>query len=125
MVMNLYQGLAQVVLCTHLVWIAWVICGCLLTRHSALLRWFHILSLLYGIVIEAGPWYCPLTLLEQALMNRAGLTPYHEGFVIHYLQAVVYPDVSPQLLTWVGTAVCVVNLGVYAWRFRSRAGTRV
>jgi hypothetical protein len=115
--MNLYKGLAQFVLIAHLTWIAWVIFGCLFTRHSAFLRWFHIVSLFYGIVIEAGPWYCPLTLLEQALMNKAGLTPYRQGFLIHYLQAVVYPDVSPQLLMWVGTAVCIVNLGVYVGRF--------
>ena len=77
-----------------------------------------IASLLYGMAIELGPWWCPLTLLEQALLDRAGVVPYHEGFVIHYLQAVVYPDLSPVLLTWAGVAVCAFNLGVYARRWR-------
>lgn len=121
MVMNPYKGLAQFVLIAHLTWIVWVIFGCLVTRRRAFLRWFHIASLLYGIVIEVGPWYCPLTILEQALMDRAKIVPYHEGFLIHYLQALVYPDLSPQLLMWVGTAVCVVNLGVYTWRFWPRS----
>ena len=116
LVMKLYASLATAVLAAHLAWIAWVIFGCLLTRRSAWLRWFHIASLIYGIAIELGPWDCPLTLVEQALLGRAGVTPYNEGFLFHYLQAVIYPDVSPLVLAWCGTAVCGVNLGVYGWR---------
>ncbi len=81
------------------------------------MRWLHILSLIYGIAIEIGPWPCPLTLLEQWLEQRAGKTPYSEGFLIHYLQTLVYPDVSQTLLVWCACAVCVFNLGIYARRF--------
>ena len=115
--MKLYAGLATLVLAAHLVWIAWVIFGCLMTRRSAGLRWLHIASLVYGIGIELGPWDCPLTLLEQALLDRAGITPYNEGFLVHYLQAMIYPDLSPLVLAWAGTAVCGFNLAVYAWGF--------
>ena len=62
---NLFQSLAVVALALHLLWIVWVIFGCLVTRNRPLLRWFHILSLLYGILIEIGPWPCPLTIAEQ------------------------------------------------------------
>jgi hypothetical protein len=62
---NLYQGLAGLALVLHLLWILWVILGCLLTLNRPLLRWFHILSLIYGILIETLPWPCPLTIAEQ------------------------------------------------------------
>jgi Protein of Unknown function (DUF2784) len=116
-----YEILAGVVLALHLLWILWVILGSLLTRHRALLRWFHIISLVYGIGIEVGPWPCPLTLVEQWLQGKAGITPYSESFLVHYLEAVVYPDVPQGLLVWCASAVCVFNLGIYGRRFwRSR-----
>ncbi len=120
MVSNLYQILAGVTLALHLLWILWVILGCLVTQNRPLLRWVHTLSLFYGILIEILPWPCPLTLVEQRLQSWAGMTPYNAPFLIHYLQALVYPDVSQKLLMWCGIGVCLFNLGVYGVRFRRR-----
>jgi len=120
-VVHPYEILEDVVLAVHLVWILWVILGSLLTCHRALLRWFHIISLIYGIVIEVEPWPCPLTLAEQWLQGKAGITPYSESFLVHYLEAVVYPDVPQGLLVWCASTVCLFNLGIYARRsWRSR-----
>ncbi len=99
-------------------WIAWVIGGALFTRGRSWLRWFHIASLIYGVAIEIGPWPCPLTVLEQHLETKAGMTAYQQTFLVHYLDAVVYPSVPEALLTWVGVAVCVANLTIYAVRWR-------
>ena len=100
----------------HLLFILWVIFGAFLACGRPLLRWLHIASLIWGIVIElAAPWSCPLTFLENWLEARAGVTPYQGGFLLHYLDAIVYPDISPLLLTIVGVLVCAFNLGFYAW----------
>lgn len=116
-----YEVLAGVVLTVHLVWILWVILGALLTRHRPLLAGFHIISLVYGIVIEVAPWPCPLTLAEDWLRGKAGMTLYNESFLVHYLEALVYPDVSQELLVFCAGAVVAVNLGAYGRRFwRSR-----
>ncbi|MCL5745521.1 MAG: DUF2784 domain-containing protein [Acidobacteria bacterium] len=115
--MRLYEILAGAVLALHLLWILWVILGWLLTRRCPLLSWFHVISLVYGMAIEVGPWPCPLTLVEQWLQGKAGTTPYSESFLVHYLDAVVYPEVPPGLLAWCASAVCVFNLGIYARRF--------
>jgi hypothetical protein len=116
-----YHILAVAVLILHLTWILWVIFGALVTRHRILLRWFHILSLVYAIAIEVLPWPpCPLTALEQWLETRAGVTPYHGSFLVHYLEAVIYPDMPVRLLIACAVAVCVFNLGVYVFRFRRR-----
>ena len=43
--------------------------------------------------------------------------------LLHYLDALVYPDVPPSLLIVCGVAVCLFNLGIYAICFRP-ASTR-
>jgi hypothetical protein len=120
---NFYHGLAVATVAAHLVFIGWVIFGCLLTHNRRLLTWFHILSLVYGVAIEAGPWPCPLTILEQWFQRQAGITPYTESFLIHYLEEVVYPDVPQDVLVWGAALVCLFNLGVYGVRFwRKQSG---
>ncbi len=108
-----------VVLGVHLLWIAWVIFGYAAARNRPFLRWVHIGSLLYGILIEVAPWPCPLTLLEQWLEARAGITPYRQPFLIHYLEAVVYPDIPEWTLIVGAIAVCGVNLWLYGRRLRA------
>jgi hypothetical protein len=114
-----YEWLAIAVLALHLLWILWVIFGFLVTRQRQVLTGLHIISLLYGIGIYVGNWYCPLTLLEQHFQRQAGIEPYSGGFLIHYLETLVYPDVPPALLTTCAIAVCVANLSVYVARYRS------
>jgi len=125
MAVKVYHALAIAVLVIHLLWIVWVIFGVFVTRRRPFLRAFHILSLVYGIFIEVAPWPpCPLTVLEGWLETRAGIEPYHQPFLVHYLEAVIYPDIPILLLVGCAVAVCVFNLGVYIVRYgrRSAAG---
>ena len=118
--MTVYYGLAVAALVLHLVWILWVILGWLVTRNRSWLRWLHLLSVVYGILIEIFFWPCPLTYLEQWFRFRAGFESYQEDFLIHYLEALVYPDISPILLTWIAVPACLLILGVYVGRFQRR-----
>jgi hypothetical protein len=117
---HVFGLLAAIPLSVHLLWIAWVALGCLLTRRQHWLAGLHIISLVYGLVVNLGPWPCPLTRVEQYFQRRAGLVPYRRGFMVHYLEAVVYPDVPPSLLAGIASAVCLLNLGVYLVRWRRR-----
>jgi uncharacterized protein DUF2784 len=117
---NPYSVLAIGVLGVHLAWIAWVIFGWFLCRERRVLRWFHFASLIYGILIETTPWPCPLTLLEQYLESRAGITPYRGPFLVHYLDAVIYPNMPEPVLVPLAIAVCGVNLYLHARRFFHR-----
>jgi hypothetical protein len=114
---HLYSALAVCVLCLHVLFILWVMLGALVARHRPVLRGLHILSLVWAILVEVFPWSCPLTLLESWLESRAGIQPYQGGFLLHYLDALVYPDVSPLLLTVIAVVVCGFNLAMYAWLF--------
>ena len=120
-----YSVLAVCVLLLHTLFILWVIFGAFMARSRPLLRWLHIVSLVWGILTEVLPWSCPLTLLETWLETRAGIEPYRSGFLIHYLDAIVYPNISATLLTIAGVAVCVLNLIYYVlqlWVTRDKSG---
>jgi hypothetical protein len=112
-----YAALAAAVLLLHLLFILWVVFGALLARYSLRLRRLHLVSLLWGIFIETAPWSCPLTVLENALESRAGVQPYQGGFLLHYLDAMVYPNIPAAMLTIIAVAVCGLNLSFYALRF--------
>jgi hypothetical protein len=110
------QAAAAIVLAVHLLWILWVIFGAFWTRGHPFLTAFHLASLVWGIIVELAPLDCPLTLVEQFFEAEAGVNPYSGGFLVHCLDRVVYPDVSESLLVYIGVAVCVVNLLIYARR---------
>lgn len=115
-----YRILAVVALALHLSWIVWVALGCALTRGRPVLRWLHIGSLLYAVVIVLSAWPCPLTFVEQWAGRRAGLASYDDTFLEHYLDRLVYPDLPFWLVTSVSVAICLFNLGIYFFRFRRR-----
>jgi Protein of Unknown function (DUF2784) len=110
------QALADAILLTHLAFIVWVMSGALATRARAGLAALHIVSVVYGIVAELGPWPCPLTLAENFFEARAGLLPYQGPFVLHYLDAIVYPNLPPALVLTSGLLVCCINLLIYGFR---------
>lgn len=114
---NIYSALAVGVLLLHALFLLWVIFGALLTGSRPLLRWLHILSLIWGILTELLPWPCPLTLAENWLETQAGVVPYQGGFLLHYLDKLVYPDISGTVLTVLGVLVCALNLGFYGRQF--------
>jgi hypothetical protein len=64
-----------------------------------------------------------LTLLENWLEAKAGSEPYQGGFLLHYLDRLVYPDISATILTFAGVIICALNLAFYGrqiWIARHR-----
>lgn len=113
---SLYSALAILVLSLHALFILWVVLGALVTRSRPVLRWLHIASLVWGILTELLPWPCPLTLPENWFEAKAGVEPYQGGLLLHYLDKLVYPDISATVLTVAGVLVCVLNLAFYGWQ---------
>lgn len=110
---------AALILSFHLAWLALVIFGAFWTRGRPLWSALHILALLWGIVVEVSPWPCPLTLAEQYFESRAGWAAYHGSFLLHYLDAIVYPNLPDWVVTIAGVSVCALDLGIYCWRLRN------
>jgi hypothetical protein len=117
--------LAILAVTVHGAWLLLVIFGAIWTRRRPLWSALHVLALLWGIAVEVGPWPCPLTLMEEYFETRAGQAAYHGSYMLHYLEAAVYPEgVSEWIVVTIAVAVCLLNLGVYLWRFwvwRSRS----
>jgi hypothetical protein len=110
---NFYSALAISALFLHALFILWVVFGAFLTRSCPILRWAHVGSLIWGILTELLPWPCPLTLLENWLEGNAGVEPAQGGFLLHYLDKLVYPDISSIMLTSAAVIICTLNLAFY------------
>jgi len=104
----------------HAAYIAWVIFGALFTRGRPRLAALHVATLVYGVIIEIFGFWCPLTAFETWLEVRGGVSAYRGPFLLHYLDAVVYPKIFPNLLIAGAIVVCVLNLGIYVRRLRVR-----
>jgi uncharacterized protein DUF2784 len=75
----------------------------------------HVATLVYVVIIEIFGFLCPLTVLEDWLQMRGGVSAYRGPFLLYYLDAVVYPNI---LIIAGAVAVCVLNLWIYARRLR-------
>ncbi len=111
---------AILILFAHLTWILLVIFGALFTRGRPVWTALHVAALLWGIAVELGPWPCPLTLAETYFELGAGAAAYQGSFLLHYLDAIVYPNLPGWAVSLAGTAVCAFNLGIYGWRLRRK-----
>lgn len=110
----LYRVLADGVVLAHTAFVAFVVGGGFLVWRWRAIIWAHVPCTLWGAAIEYGGWVCPLTPLENALRERAGLEGYRGGFVEHYVIPVLYPaGLSRPNQAVLGTAVLVVNLIAY------------
>jgi hypothetical protein len=117
--MSFYLALASAVIALHAAFILWIIFGAAFTRRRPLLTALHIGSFLWGVLIEVVSWPCPLTIAENWLQVRAGGAGYQNGFLLHYLDKFVYPNVPPQVLVVAAAFVCLINLLVYAMRAKA------
>ncbi len=108
--------IAAVIVTIHLAWLGLVIVGAVWTRGRPVWSVLHVVALLWGIMAEVGPWPCPLTMAEVYFETRAGVAAYQGSFLLHYLDAVLYPNFPGWVVASAGVAVCAANLGVYGWR---------
>ena len=120
---GVYSALAVFVLFLHALFIVWVIFGGIVTDSRQVLRWLHIVSLVWGILTELLPWPCPLTVLEKWLETKAGVEPYNGGFLLHYLDGL-----SRRLVHCfgaVGVIICILNLAFHGQQLWSARSTRI
>ena len=116
----LHRILADMVVLLHAAFLLFVLLGGLLVLRWRWLAWVHLPAVLWGIAIEVGGWYCPLTDLENSLRRAAGQAGYSGGFIEHYLLPIIYP--AGLTREWqLGIALAVlVGLGIRARRRQHR-----
>ena len=121
-------AMADLVLTIHLLWILWVIFGAFWTRGRIFLTAFHILSLVWGIVVELSPLPCPLTMAEQFFEGKAGAEAYRGGFC-HIFWIVLYTQIFQRCCSWLLAWRCVRStlvstLGAFGIASRKLCETR-
>lgn len=120
---------ANAVLVLHLLFICLVVFGSLAVQRRPRFAFIHLPAVVWGFLVEAAGWYCPLTDLENELLRRAGQAGYDGSFLEHYLLAVIYPEgLTRGVQLALAAAVLLINGGMYGWmlarRLRNRTGPR-
>ena len=111
----LYATLADLILLTHLCFVAFVSVGVLAVLLWPRLALLHVPCLMYGAAIELIGWICPLTPLEQDLRWLAGQEGYAGAFIEHYVGRLLYPGDWDKIRVWLGLGLVAFNLVVYAY----------
>ncbi|HEY2830294.1 MAG TPA: DUF2784 domain-containing protein [Thermoanaerobaculia bacterium] len=110
----LYRALATATAIAHFAFILFVVLGGILVLRWPRVAWVHVPAAIWGALIEFAGWYCPLTNLENYFLRKSGRAGYTEGFVAHYLFAVIYPSgLTRGFEIVIGLFVVVVNVTMY------------
>lgn len=117
---GVFLFLADAIVVVHLGFVLFVILGGLLVVRWPRIAWVHVPSAVWGVAVEFADWTCPLTPVENAFRDRAGLAAYRGDFVEQHVLPLLYParlTRGTQLL--LGGVALGVNALVY-WRLVSR-----
>ncbi|MGD0884000.1 MAG: DUF2784 domain-containing protein [Thermodesulfovibrionales bacterium] len=110
----IYKFAADVVVIVHFLWIVFLICGVFLGRRYRPVRIIHLAGLSFAVIIELFGWYCPLTHLEVWLRERYGSSSSYSGsFIVHYIEKLVYLELSPALIFVATLAIAACSLYLY------------
>jgi hypothetical protein len=111
-----YKIFADITVVIHFLWILFLIFGVFLGIRSRGIKIIHITGVVFALVLQIFSWYCPLTYLEVWL--RAQHDPaytYTGSFIIHYVERLVYLEVSRTLLFALTACIGALNVWIY-WK---------
>ncbi len=128
--MNLpYQTLADVVLLLHLGVVLFVVLGLPIIVIGNRLRWswvnargWRLAHLVAIAVVALQAWfdrYCPLTVIESTLRQRAGQAGYEASFVQHWVERLIYYQAPLWVFALVYTAFGLLVAWAW-WRYPPR-----
>jgi len=115
-----YRILADLVLILHFCFVLFVVFGGLLALRRRWVASLHLPAVVWGVLVECFFWACPLTTLENSLRQLGGESGYTDGFIDHYVSAILYARISPQFRITLGLLLIGLNLLVYWYMFRRR-----
>ena len=114
----MYEIAANLILIVHFIFILFVVFGALLCFASTKIIFIHIPAFIWGSYIELTNSICPLTYLENWLLQKANLTTYSESFIQNYLLPIVYPaNLTKDIQTYLGITLIAINIAIYVFIF--------
>ncbi len=109
-----YKILADSVVLIHFLWILFLFFGAIWGIKNKAVKIFHISGLAFAFVIQIFGWYCPLTYLEVWLRSKHDFALTYTGsFVIHYVETMVYIELSRPLILILTLFLCGFNVWLY------------
>ena len=112
-----FSILADIVVFVHLLWIVFLIIGSIPGVRYPLVKIIHIAGLAFSVIIQLVGWYCPLTHLEIWLrMRHDPMVSYTGSFISHYIEQIVYLEVSRRTLFVITILLVVFNVCIYGRR---------
>jgi hypothetical protein len=74
----------------------------------------HLPALIYGIYVEFTQSICPLTYLENFLLQKAKLTTYSTSFIQNYLIPIIYPiNLTKDIQINLAISLIIINAVIY------------
>ncbi len=110
----IYKILADSVVAIHFLWIVFLFIGAIWGIKNKAIKIFHISGLVFAFIIQILDWYCPLTHLEVWLRSKHTFSLTYTGsFIIHYVESIVYIELSRYLVFLFTIFLCGLNLWIY------------
>jgi hypothetical protein len=110
----MYEFLATLTLILHFLFIIFVIFGGLLFFIKKWVILIHLPALIYGIYVEFTQSICPLTYLENFLLQKAKLTTYSTSFIQNYLIPIIYPiNLTKDIQINLAISLIIINAVIY------------
>jgi len=117
-----YKLATDFVITLHFLWILFIIFGAFWGRYNRIVRNIHIASLVFSIISQIFSVICPLTHLEVWLEKQYDPSLAYPGsFITHYLEELVYIQMSEKVI-FLLTLVVVGMSGVVYWKTFHRKG---
>lgn len=112
-----YRLAADFVVIIHFIWILFLIFGAFVGRRCSIIKIFHVAGLGFAVTIQIFGWYCPLTHLEVWLRQRHDSSLSYSGsFIIHYIERLIYIELSPKIIFVLTILLVVSSLYFYIKR---------
>ncbi|MBI4850019.1 MAG: DUF2784 domain-containing protein [Nitrospirae bacterium] len=110
----LYRIAADITVILHLLWIIFLIFGAFIGRKYKWVKRFHIGGMIFALGIQFLGWYCPLTHLEIWLREMHDPSQSYSGsFIIHYVEEIVYLNMSPKVILALTIILAIVSVWLY------------
>jgi len=112
-----YKIFADFVVLIHFVWILFLFFGAIWGVKNKTVKIFHLSGLAFAFIIQVFDWYCPLTHLEVWLrLKHSPTLTYAGSFIIHYVEEMVYIELSRSLVLILTILLCGLNIWLYLRR---------
>jgi len=110
----LYKISADTVVLIHFLWIVFLFLGAFWGIKNRVVKIFHLSGLVFALIIQVFDWFCPLTHLEVWLRSRHDLALTYAGsFIVHYVERIVYIELSRTLILVLTLMLCGLNMWLY------------